>query len=226
MKKTVSFFLLVLLSLFSTAFSTFQQNNELVEALKANNTRVIILCNFQGTNNLLDIVTSSRSPGYELTNAGITELQDTSVALSRQNIKRIYTAPAYRAQQTTNFLGKSFNLLPSQLIIDTRLSMQNFGSADGEDYDIYKLRYTSMQDMLENTPPNGESGFSVSQRSENLLWNLVDYPNQTILVVSHAFNFCHLSKILSGKYGTVPLPGTYVVFDFNAPKPKPLANKC
>ncbi len=216
MKKASLTLFVLFISLFSTLFADgFQQNKELIETFKANNIRIILLCNFQGTNNILDIVTSSRSPGYELTNSGLATLQDTSVALESQNITRIYTAPAYRAQQTTNYLGKAFQLTPNQLVIDTRLGMQNFGSSEGEDYDVYKLHFTSEKNMFEGTPPNGEAGIAVFNRSQSLLLSLADFENQTILIVTHAFNFCHLSKCLSGKYGNIPSPGTFIVYDFN-----------
>jgi broad specificity phosphatase PhoE len=193
----------------------FERDIELVSAFKANNLKIIVLCNFQGSNNVQDIVTASRSPGYELTNLGISMLQDTLPGLRKEHISHIYTAPSFRAQQATNLLGKGLNLLPNQLSVDSRLGMQNFGSADGEDYDDYKARFAGLEDMLENTPPNGESGYSVFTRTDDFLNSLSSLENQTVLVVTHAFNFCHITKIITGKYGTVPAPGTYVIYDFH-----------
>jgi broad specificity phosphatase PhoE len=215
MKSLTSLF--IFLSFFSTLLAdNFQQNTALVNTLKANNVRVIVLCNFQGTNNVLDIVTASRSPGYELTNLGLAMLQDAIPVLSAQNITQIYTAQAFRALQTTNQLGKAFGLPPARLVPDARLSMQNFGSDEGLNYTLYRQEFTSESDMLENTQPTGESGLAVFNRSQDFLTSLETLQNQTVLVVTHAFNCCHMSKILTGKFGNVPSPGTYVVYDFNA----------
>lgn len=213
--KIIGLFVLCI-SMFSTLLAKdFEKNVELVETLKKNNVRLVVLCNFQGTNNVLDIVTSSRSPGYDLTNYGLATLEDTAPIFAGLNIDHIYTAPAFRAQQSTNLLGKKLGLVPNQLSIDARLGMQNFGSGEGEDYDVYKTRFTSQQDMFEDTPENGEPGISVFTRAEAFLMSLNTLQNQTVLIITHAFNYCHISKCLTGKYGMIPAPGTYIIYDFS-----------
>lgn len=215
MKKNIGTLALLFISLVSTAFGDFDKNTQLIQSFKENNVRVVVVCTFQGTNNLLDVVTSSRSPGYELTNAGLAKLGDVASILTALNITYIYGAPAFRAQQTTNLLGKAFHLNPSQLSIDARLGMQNFGTGEGEDYDVYKQRFTSKKDMLENTPANGEPGLSVFNRTQDFLGSLQNLNNQTVLIVTHTFNFCHISRVLTGKYGEIPPSGQFVVYDFN-----------
>lgn len=217
MIKNIKYLSLVALSLslVSHCYADFDKNEELVETLKNNHIRLVVLSNFQGSNNLLDIVTASASPGYELTNLGLAQLQDTVPALLPYSISKIYAATAFRTLQTTNLLGKALQLQPDQMIPDKRLDMQNFGSADGEDYDVYKLRFTSQKDMFENTPENGESGVSVFTRTEDFLSGLTTYNDQTILIVTNAFNYCHISKCLTGKYGNLPKTGTFTVYDFS-----------
>lgn len=211
----LSFLLFISIFCFSMANAAcFDQNASLVNKFAANNVRLIVLCNFQGTNNVLNIVTASRSPGYALTNDGLATLQDKLPILASLNISMIYTAPAYRAQQTTNLLGTAFNLTPAQLIPESRLGMQNFGDWEGQNYNVYKANYVSQEDMLQNTPRNGESGCAVFTRTENFLNTLTDKQNQTILIITHAFNFCHISKCLTGKFGNVPAPGKFKVYDF------------
>jgi len=202
------------ISLSSNVFSDFGQNTQLIDLFKENNLRLIVMCNFQGTNNVLDIVTSSRSPGYELTNIGLAKLQDAVASLQTENINHIYAAPAYRTQQSANLLGKAFLLHVDQLSIDGRLGMQNFGSAEGEDFDVYKQNFTSMQNMLESTPPNGEPGISVFNRTQDFLASLQNLENQTVLIITHAFNYCHFSKCITGKYNQLPAPGQWIVYDF------------
>lgn len=213
-------YLLCLIALFilstSMSFAQFEKNQQLIQALRQNNVRVIALCNFQGTNNVLDIVTSNRTPGYELTSLGLAKLQDSIPILVPQNITFIYTAPAFRAQQSTNLLGKALSLTPFQLALDARLGMQNFGTAEGMNYTLYKELYTSEADMLENTPPGGESGQSVFNRAQSILQDISSLKNETVLVITHAFNFCHIAKCLTGKFGNVPTPGTCVTYDFTS----------
>lgn len=205
--------LIFLVCLFSTVSADFGLNTELVEALKAKNIKLVVLCNFPGTNNLLGIVTSSDSPGYELTANGISMLNEAVSILKRENVNYIFTAPTFRAQQATNLFGKAFGLPVNRLVIDNRLAMQNFGSADGEDFDVYKARFSSFQDMLENIPPNGEAGQSVFDRTEEFLFSLTDYENQNILIITHAFNYCHISKSLTGKFGPLPFSGKFTIYD-------------
>lgn len=214
MRKTIKLFLLFM-SIFSTIVAKdFQKNTQLVDTFKCNNLRIVVLCSFQGTNNVLDIVTSSPSPGYALTHYGIAMLIDSLSVLAPLNITHIYSSPTFRTQQSTSLIGNGLGLDPSQLSIDVRLAIQNFGSAEGEDYDLYKARFTSEQDMFENTPENGESGLSVFNRTESFLSSLDSLQNQTILIVTHGFNFCHISKCLTGKYKNVPPTGTFVIYDF------------
>lgn len=213
----MKYLLIAILTLYSSAFAgVFEKNEALVEEFKKNNVRLVVLCNFQGTNNVMDIVTSSRSPLYELTKYGIAVLHDSIPRLELERITHIYSTPAFRAQQTANILGKAFSMGPSQISIDSRLGMQIFGAAEGEEYDAYKARFKSQADMLESMPINGEPGSAVFNRLQEFLIGMGGMNDQTILVITHAFNYCHISKCLTGKFGSLPPPGTFKVYDFNA----------
>lgn len=213
----MKYLIIAIFSLYSSLFAAaFEKNDALIERLKQNRVRVVVLCNFQGTNNVMDIVTSSGSPLYELTNYGLALLMNTIPLLEHENITYICSTPAYRAQQTVNILGKAFNMIPSQLTVDRRLAMQTFGNAEGENYSVYKSHFDSPVDMLEGMPVNGEAGSAVFNRLEAFLTSLTGLQDQTVLVITHAFNYCHISKCLTGSYGLIiPSPGTYKVYDFN-----------
>ena len=215
---TVIFAFVMSIGSFSVVQATcFEKDVELLEKLTANHVRLVVLCNFQGLNNALNIVTSSRSPGYDLTPNGLADLKNETPILALYNISTIYTAPAFRALQTTNLLGKAFNLPPSQLIPDARLGMQNFGSAEGLNYTLYKQLFDSEKEMLEEGVADGESGCAVFTRIQAFLNSLANQNDQTLLIITHAFNFCHISKCLTGKYGQIPSPGTYRVYQFSKP---------
>ncbi len=212
----MKYLIVAIFSLYSSLLAgPFEKNEELVEKFKKNHVRLVVLCNFQGTNNVLDIVTSSRSPLYELTDYGLAVLDRTIPLLARENISHIYSTPAFRAQQAANLLGKAFKMVPSQVSIDSRLGMQQFGAAEGEDFDLYKARFDSWADMLESMPEKGEPGSSVFNRLQEFLTSLVPMQDQTILIITHAFNYCHISKCLTGHFGYQPPLGTYKVYDFN-----------
>ncbi len=225
--KSLKFFLFLLVSFSSMIYGNgdgdengdhfFAQDSKLVNTLSKNQLRLVVLCNFQSSNNVADIVTSTISPGYALTTEGLTQLQEAIPVLSQQNISRIYTSPAFRTQETISLLGATLNLQPNELIVDSRLATQNFGTADGENYNVYKASYSSEEDMLEGKPSQGESGHSVYSRTDDFLQSLSYLQNQTVLIVTHAFNYCHVSKALTGKYGAIPMPGTYHIYDFNNP---------
>jgi broad specificity phosphatase PhoE len=209
----------VLLALFVTLSSLvyadcFEKDDGLVAGLKSKNLRLVVLCNFQGLNNQLDIVTSNPTPGYALTNQGVGKLQQVKPHLAALNITTIYTPSAFRCQQSTYYLGSAFALPPSALVVDFRLRMQNFGMAEGEDYDIYKSHFLSFEDMLMGTPPDGEDGCSVYNRTRSFLNSLLEnHQNETILIITHAFNYCHISNLLTGSFEEVPSPGKYKIYE-------------
>jgi broad specificity phosphatase PhoE len=213
--KLLKTFFLMIFSFWSTVYGgCFDQDKTLVNELSASNVRLVVLNNFESTNNVLDIVTSSLSPAYALTSDGLNGLQASIPDLASQNISFIYASPAFRTQQSTNILGTAFNLTPNQLIIDSRLGTQAFGVDEGMDYNAYKASYASEIDMLEGVPPEGESGCSVYERTRQFLYSLTSQQNKTVLIITQTFNYCHISNILTGSYGPLPSSGTYTVYTF------------
>lgn len=206
-----------LMTLNSLVADCFKKNNDLIKTFRANKLRIITLYTFESTHNVLDIVSSSRSPGYCLTAKGQQDLQNSIPVLGSQDLSAIYTALTFRAQQTANLLGIGLSLPPSALKVDSRLGVQNLGDYDGMDFNVYKSHFGATADLLQGTPPNGESGCSVYNRVLAFLQTLTTLNNQTVLVVSHAFNFCHFSKILTGQFQQLPSPGDFRVYDFTIP---------
>ena len=216
--KNLKFFFCLFISMASVIYGAcFDKDTTLIESLAASNIRLVVLCNYQGTNNLLNIVTSSRSPGYNLTEVGLAQLQNTIPTFAAENVSYIFTAPAYRALQSTNLIGNALGLPINHMALDSRLGMQNFGSQEGQNFNAYKLSFGTTPNMLKGTPTGGESGCDVYTRTDAFLNSLLVYPNETILIITHAFNYCHISNILTGSFGSVPATGTYRVYDFNQP---------
>lgn len=211
-------FLLLCLTINSMIYGDcFEKNDELIETFRTNDLKIIVLYNFESTHNVLNIVTSSRSPGYCLTARGKEDLENSIPVLLPEKISTIYSALAFRAQQSTNLLGSALLLPNAALKVDARLGVQNIGDYDGMDYNLYKIRFGTVVDMLEGTPPNGESGCSLYKRTTDFLKSLANLQNETVLIVTHSFNFAHISKILTGQYETLPSPGDFRVYDFTIP---------
>ena len=57
--------------------------------------------------------------------------------------------------------------------------------------------------MLEGNAPGGEPGQCVFQRSREFLWRIANKSEKTILVVTHAFNLCHINMCLTGEFGAL-----------------------
>jgi broad specificity phosphatase PhoE len=215
MKKYFCGILLGYLLVNFNLWADFQQNHQIVRKLQKNNVRLIVLCNFESSDQALGIVTSSRSPAYELTERGIHKLEESVPALLTLNISHIYTSLNFSALQTTCLLGKALELRPFQLFPDPRLVVQDLKCLNGMSYSHYKHLFCSKLDMLESVLPGCEAGITVFNRTQNFLIHLTELENQTVLVVCHAFNFCHFSKCLTGDYGPLPLPGTFAIYDFS-----------
>jgi len=216
----VNFFkylLAVFLCVSSMIFAdVFQVNKTIINKLRENRVRLVVLFCFESKNNQLNIVTSSLSPGYSLTPCGLTELSDVASTLALLNISHIYTSPCFRAQQSASLLGIEWGLHPAQLTVDFKLRMQSFGDAEEESYPLYQRRFASTEHMLKGNPPNGESGLSVFNRTQDALWSVANlHHNTTILLVTHAFNYCHVAKCLTGQFVPVPTTGKFAVYDFN-----------
>lgn len=206
---------IMFLSIGSTVYGdVFFKDDALVKKLKAKQVQLIVFRHNEALNNFQDVVSSSRSPGYNLTDRGLQDLRDISKQFASKDIQMIFTSPLYRSLQATQILGDILNLPPEKLVIDERLVIQNFGTYEGRSYEEYKDLFCSFDEMLEKKAPQGEFGVHVFNRTRKFLWELLKTEDTNILVVSHAFNLCHINMCLTGEFGNLPLEGEYVVYDF------------
>lgn len=205
----------LLLSCFSMAQASceFEKDELLVEKIKENQIRIIALRHQESLNNFQDIVTSSRSPGYSLTSAGLEEVRAVSEELKRFAIEILYTSPLYRSLQASEIIGSILAFTPEKMVTQELLAIQKFGSYEGRIFEDYESLFPSFTDMLEGNAPGGEKGIRVFNRTRKALWALVDGPEKNVLIVTHAFNICHIRMCLTGSFGDLPQMGEYVVFD-------------
>lgn len=191
------------------------KDEALIAKLKAQQIRLIICRHPQSVNNGQNIISSSISPGYSLTSRGFQQLAGLVQILLTQGIEVIYTSPLYRTLQTTQYFGELLSLKPEQLIVDERLKCQNFGIYEKMNFNDYRRLYPSRKAMIEAHPPEGEAGLDVLARTSDFLWSIANGNEKTVLIVTHAFNFCHIRMCLKGEYKPLPLSGTYNIYDFS-----------
>lgn len=220
MQKIRSFLLFFLgLLCFNTGFadeSIFQMDQDLVNKLRDNKVRLIVMRQAEANNNTKKIVTSERTPGFCLTTKGHMQLYKLAPFFSAQNVSKIFTSPLYRCLQSTQMLGDQLDLPIDNLVVDDRLAIQNFGLYERYHYNIYNGFFSSLTDMLEAELPYMESGVQVFRRTNDFLWHVADNVfDKTILIMTHAFNYCHISKCLTDEYGKLPHPGDYEIYDFS-----------
>ncbi len=218
--QTFKTFLLLLLSFFYIATghaddTLFKMDQDLVIKFKENKVRLIVMRQAEGNNNTKKIITSSRSPGFCLTLKGVTEIGSLVPFFLKQNIFKIFTSPLYRSLQSTQIFGGGLKLPVYNLIVDERLEIQKFGIYERYKYVVYNALFPTVADMLEADLDGMESGADVYKRTQAFLWHIANnVSNKTILVITHAFNFCHISKCLTDDYGNLPYPASYIIYDF------------
>lgn len=220
MTKIKLFFALCLtLTMFSKAYTTddtsFQKDADLVNLLTAKKMTLIIVRHGEAISNLDDLTTSSRTPGYYLTQKGIEGIQSTAEELADRGISVIYTSPLYRTLQSAQILGKMLHIPPSKQIVDARLAQQNFGVFEGATYQEYKSYFPSSNLLYAQAAPGGESGKTVFERTRNMLWQIASNNQKNVLIVTHAFNYGYINKCLTDEFGAFPPLSRYCVFDFN-----------
>ncbi len=198
--------------------NSFFKDEELVDQLKKNKMKIFVFRHHESINNSQDVVISSRSPGYFITEKGLQNLKDTAQKFTSKGIEAIYTSPLYSSLQATHLMGNILQLPPEKLMLKNRLVIQNFGTYEGRSYEDYKNLFCSFEHMLEGNAPGGEPGQHVFQRSREFLWRIANGPEKTILVLTHAFNLCHIHMCLTGEFGNLPVVGEYVVYDFSQPE--------
>jgi broad specificity phosphatase PhoE len=217
--QKIRFFLMICIVTCSLAAAfaedPFNMDQNLVNTLKENKIRLIVMRQPEAINNLEKILSSSRSPGFALTLNGIVQSNDLVPFFSTQNIFKIFTSPLYRCLQTTHLLGENLTISALDLVVDDRLLIQQFGIYEGFPYSVYNALFPTLPAMLEAELEGMESGLEVFQRTNALLWDIANnMVDKTVLIVTHAFNFCHISKCLTDAYGKLPYPGVYAIYDF------------
>ncbi len=199
----------------ANSFLYSSQDDELIDLLYQNKVRLIVMRHGEALHNLSHLMVSTRSPGIYLTEKGKAQVEHSALQLSKEQIDRIYVSPLYRTMQTTQIVNHQLQLPYEKIIVDDRLREQFFGTYEGRTYEEYSAYFPSPDDVFVEAVPAGESGNALFCRTKELLLNIAScHSNQTILLVTHGYNCCHISKCLTGSYSDVPQQAEYKIYDF------------
>ncbi|PWV94479.1 putative phosphoglycerate mutase [Paenibacillus cellulosilyticus] len=116
-----------------------------------------------------------------LTNKGITQAKELSQSIKDRPIDVILSSPLSRALQTAEIIACS---IEKEIIIDDRLTEQNYGCYEGVDRD--NVDFKEAKKHFPFRLAGGESLLQLGQRVYNLLDEIKKtYSNQNVLVVTH-----------------------------------------
>jgi len=193
------------------------KDEKLVKQLRLKKLRLIVYRHGEATNNVVQQVVSSRSPGISLTRYGKEQThacaEQIRNGLDCQVV--IYSSPLFRSQQSANILGHDLDIPYQNIWVDDRLKLQTFGVFEGMDYEKYKSFFDSPEEMFYQIVPGHEYGLQVFDRLQSLLWSISKtHYDKTIIIVTHAFNCCYINKCLVGQYDYVPELGEFRIYDF------------
>jgi len=100
---------------------------------------------------------------------------------SLKKIDLIYASPLNRAQETAEFISKTFDI---PIITDTRIiERMEFRERRNETYEEYGLEWAKTSIDREYEPPLGDSSHGAGERFKSLLDEIID--NKKVVIVSH-----------------------------------------
>jgi broad specificity phosphatase PhoE len=188
---------------------------EVVDLLCQNQVCLIVMRHGEALHNLSHLMVSTRSPGIYLTEKGVKQVENTANRLSKEQVGMIYVSPVYRTLQTAQIVGKALHLPYQKIAIEKDLREQFFGEFEGLTYREYVAYFSSPEDVFVGAVPGGESGQELFNRTRRMLLKIAQkHSHETVLLVTHAFNCCQISKCLTGSYWDSPEQAEYKVYDF------------
>lgn len=195
---------------------TIQKDIELIDLLKQKNIQLIVIRHGEALHNLSHLMCSNRSPAVCLTETGISQIETAADLLSQENINFIYVSPVYRTLQTAQIIAMTLKIPFQKVCVEEDLREQPVGIFENRTYEEYEGYFTSTNDLFTLGAPEGETGEELFLRSRLLLWRVATkHFNETILLVTHAYNCCQIHKCLTDAYGDLPGRGEFRKYNFN-----------
>ena len=148
---------------------------------------IIFLRHGQAENNTKKIL-AGRSPGVNLTEAGIQQAEQTGKMLESLNISAIYSSPIDRALQTAEIVGKHCDL---EISIDDRLIELDMGKFTKMPYDeIFAKHGNVFLKFYEGSEEVSENGVETFSKVQKRVLDMADFiinkhKNENVVLVTH-----------------------------------------
>lgn len=177
---------------------------------------IYVLRHGQAEHNIQHLMSSSSE--ISLTEKGESQVLSSAESLAEAtNIDAIFCSPLKRTRQTAAIAADCVGYPLENIIIDSRLREQYYGSFEGLPYDEYVAQFSNKGDEFVLGAPDGESGSELYERISDFLNELLanpEYQNKRILIVTHAYPLCQISKYLTGRYDDIPQTGQWKHFSY------------
>ena len=148
---------------------------------------IIFLRHGQAENNTKKIL-AGRSPGVDLTQVGIQQVEQSGKILESLNISAIYSSPIDRALQTAEIVGKHCDL---DITNDDRLIELDMGKFTKMPYDqIFAKHGNVFLKFYEGSNEVSENGVETFANVQKRVFDMVDFvvnkhKNQNVVLVTH-----------------------------------------
>ena len=148
---------------------------------------IIFLRHGQAENNTKKIL-AGRSPGVNLTEAGIQQAEQAGKMLESLNISAIYSSPIDRALQTAEIVGKHCDL---EISIDDRLIELDMGKFTKMPYDeIFAKHGNVFLKFYEGSEEVSENGVETFSKVQKRVLDMADFiinkhKNENVVLVTH-----------------------------------------
>ena len=148
---------------------------------------IIFLRHGQAENNTKKIL-AGRSPGVNLTETGIKQVEQAGLMLKSLNISKIYSSPIDRALQTAEIVGKHCDL---EITNDDRLIELDMGKFTKMPYEqIFAKHGNVFLKFYEGNNEVSENGVETFANVQKRVFDMVDFvinkhKNQNVVLVTH-----------------------------------------
>ena len=171
---------------------------ELKKRTKKSGNRYRFLRHGESERNIKDVVSSSVSDTYALTEKGRAQAKEAAGTLGKVDL--IFTSEFVRARETTEILRSQLGLSEEVVRIDPRLNENGAGSLDGKSSKEFHAIFDHRLIELFDTPIEGaETLTSLRNRLGEFLYELEEtYQNKEIVIVSHGWPLSMLRLVAEG----------------------------
>lgn len=188
---------------------------DLINVIKNNEIRIIVIRHGEALHNVTDVLTSSTSPGIYLTKRGVEQVQNSANKLALEKINKIYVSPVFRTLQTAQLIGIACNIPHTKIAVEDRLREQFFGEFENRSYEEYVAYFSNPENALNGVVPGGEPSSKVFNRTHELLWQIAaDHSQETVLLVTHSFNCSLISQCLEESYIEEQEQAEFRIYEF------------